>query len=804
MNEPVPGLSQQEVAARVKRGQVNAVSFESGRTYFQIFQKNAFTFINSVLFAISLILIIMRQYGNAFVTGGLILFNVVITVYQEVRAKRKLERIALLVKPKSNVIRGGKEVQIDQGEIVIDDVLHVQAGDQIAVDGEIIATDRLEVDESLITGEADRLTKKTGDLLYSGSFCTAGSGYFQAKKVGADNLINQLTSVAHFYVKFKTPLQRDIDYIIRVLVLIVGQLGLLIGISVVLQRVPLVESVSIAAVIVALVPQGLFFMTTVAYAMGAVRVAGKGALIQESNAIESISNVNLLCLDKTGTITTNRLKFYDMVILDDEFTEQRTKKVLGDFAASVSAANRTIMALREAFAGEKMILVDEVPFSSELQWSAITSKQEELSGSYLLGAPEILGQSLPDSVDIQTYLAEWMDKGYRTLMFARSGGAFSLHDQADNPQIPQHITPLCLLAFKEELRPEMARTLEHFASLGIQVKIISGDHPGTVAALARQVGMPVEGRVLSGTEVDGMDDDALSKQLEEVIIFGRITPQQKQRLIRLFQKRGYYVAMIGDGVNDVLPLKQAQVGVSMQSGSQATRSAADIILLNDSFASLPVAFQEGQRIVKGMEDVVRLLLTRTIYVLMLVIATRIIGVAFPVTPKDNSILALLTVGIPILAIAAWARPGKPVSSIVQSMGHFVYPAAATISLFGLVIFLVFLQFTGEVSVARSALTSFTILCGLLLVPFVEPPNQFWVGGDEYSGDRRPSYLALGMLVLYILILFVPPLRSFFGLYVLKISDYGILFGIALVWGFLQRWIWRQNLYEKLMRSEVQS
>jgi cation-transporting ATPase E len=660
------------------------------------------------------------------------------------------------------------------------------------------------VDESLITGEADRLIKKTGNLLYSGSFCTAGNGYYRAQKVGADNLINQLTSAARIYVKFKTPLQRDIDYIIRVLVLIVGQLGLLIGISVVLQRVPLVESVSIAAVIVALVPQGLFFMTTVAYAMGAVRVAGKGALIQESNAIESISNVNLLCLDKTGTITTNRLEFCDMSVLDEDTNPKQLENLLGSFAASVSAANRTIVALAEAFSGEKLPLIDEVPFSSELQWSAITPQQDSLKGSYWLGAPEILDSTLQADQQVQSMLQSWLDSGYRILLFAHAGEVMALHDREDRPQIPPHITPLCLLAFKEELRPEMTRTMEHFEALGIQVKIISGDHPGTVAALARQVGMAVEGRILSGTELSAMDDETLGKQLDEVSIFGRITPQQKQRLVQLYQKRGYYVAMIGDGVNDVLPLKQAQVGVSMQSGSQATRSAADIILLNDSFASLPVAFQEGQRIVKGMEDVVRLLLTRTIYVLLLVIATRIIGVAFPVTPKDNSILALLTVGIPILAIAAWARPGKPTQSIVQTMGHFVYPAAASISLFALIIYLVFLQSTGAVHLARSALTTFTILCGLLLVPFVEPPGRFWVGGDEYNGDRRPSYLAVGMLALFILILFITPIRSFFGLYLLKFTDYAILFGAALVWGFLQRWIWRENLYEKLMRSEVQS
>lgn len=284
----------------------------------------------------------------------------------------------------------------------------------------------------------------------------------------------------------------------------------------------------------------------------------------------------------------------------------------------------------------------------------------------------------------------------------------------------------------------------------------------------------------------------------EATVFGRITPQQREKLVDLYRWWGYYVAMIGDGVNDVLSLKKAQVGIAMQSGSPATRSVADIVLLEDRFAALPVAFREGQRIVRGMEDVVRLLLTRTFYVLLLVLATQLVGVLFPVTPKHNSILALLTVGIPILAIAAWARPGAPPRSVVRSTRHFVFPAALTISVVALAVYLVYLEMTGDVALARTVLTTATVLCGLVLIPFVEPPTEFWVGGDVLSGDRRPTLLSLGMLGLYLAIMAVPPLRAFFELIPLRAQDYAAIAAVVAIWAVLLRLVWRRRAMERLL------
>jgi cation-transporting ATPase E len=814
----VGGLSEDEVITRRERGQGNVVHFQTGRTYLQIVRKNAFTFINTVLFSIGIVLMLMGQFGDALVTAGLVLMNVVVGVYQEGRAKHKLEQIALLTRPQAAVLRDGQEKSVDPSEIVLGDVLIVRPGDQIVVDGQVVGDGRIEVDESLLTGESARIRKQGGDPVYSGSFCVTGTACYEAQKVGADSLANQLTAGARVFRQVKTPLQRDIDFIIRILVLLVTQLGILLGISFLLERFPLVEGVRVAAVIVALVPQGLFFMTTVAYAMGAVRVAGKGALIQEANAVESISHVNLLCLDKTGTLTTNRFSLHAMHSLGDvPGGAAALRRILGDYAASASGGNRTTAAIQEAYGGQARPVRAQVPFSSERKWSALAFDDPAQSGVYVLGAPEVMRSEVPFEGELDVVADEWAGKGLRVLLFARHPDDASLYDAGGQAQLPTGLIPLSLLSFSDELRPEAQQTVKHFVELGIDLKIISGDNPQTVAALCRQVGFAGDLQAVSGldlvaeaealgTAARGAAAEGTPGRLEELAgeatIFGRITPQQKERLVDLFRQQGYYVAMIGDGVNDVLSLKKAHVGVAMQSGSQATRGVADIVLLGDSFAALPIAFREGQRIVKGMEDVVRLLLTRTFYVLLLIVATQLVGVPFPVTPKHNSILALLTVGIPILAIAAWARPGTPPRSVVRSTSHFLFPAAFTVSVMALTVYLAYLAMTGNLEIARTALTTVTILCGLTLIPFVEPPTEAWVGGDVLSGDWRPTLLAAGMLGLYGVVIAIQPLRAFFELTLLRPWDYLLLGAVVVVWALLLRFIWRARLLERLLALET--
>jgi cation-transporting ATPase E len=796
----IEGLSESEVAARRERGQQNVVQFQTSRSYLQILRKNAFTFINTVLFAIALVLILMGNVGDAVVTAGLVLLNVLVGAVQEGRAKRKLDRITLLTRPQATVIREGQERTIDPNDVVLDDVLVARPGDQIVVDGEVVGEGRAELDESLLSGESERIPKAVGDTVYSGSFCVSGTAVYTARKVGADCAVNELTAGARAFRQVLTPLQREINFVIRILVLVAAMLGVLLGISFVLHDVPMVEGVRAAAVIVALVPQGLFFMTTVAYAMGVVRVAGKGALIQEANAVESTSHVDLLCLDKTGTLTTNNITLQAVLPIAGlrSTGAGELDSILGDYAASALGVNRTTEAIRQALGGQARAVEHEVPFSSEYKWSALTFRDATLPGAYVLGAPEVLLSHVETGLHPGPQTGDLAAQGKRVLLFAHLEQGIPLRNAQDEPELPSGLRPLCFLSFSEELRPEARETLDHFRQLGIEPKIISGDNPHTVAALARQVGLPEGGRVVSGLELAAMSDRELDVAAEEVTIFGRITPQQKEKLVRLFRRKGHYVGMIGDGVNDVLSLKQAHVGVAMESGSQAARSVADIVLLGDSFAALPSALREGQRIVKGMEDVVRLLLTRTLYVMLLIVATQMVGVAFPVTPKHNSILALLTVGIPILAIAAWARPGPAPSSIIRSASRFVWPAAFTVSVVAVAVYLYFLGTTGDVDLARTALTTAMVFCGLVLIPFVEPPTQGWVAGDELSGDWRPSALALGLLAGYCGVMAVPAVRNAFELVSLPLTDYALITFVVLLWALLLRFIWRHRLLERLL------
>ena len=812
--EPLQGLSPADVQARRKAGQVNRVRFGASRSYAQIVRENAFTFINTVLFGIGVVLVIMHSIDNAIVTAGLVLLNVVVGVVQEGRAKRTLDRIALLTRPKAIVIREGRETTVDPAEIVLDDLLVLRPGDQVVVDGEVVGDGRMEVDESLLTGESDLIPKHAGDQVMSGSFCVTGSAAYVARRVGAESYASQITAGARAFRRIKTPLQHDIDYVIRIMVLLAGTLGVLLGLSAIVRHLTALQLVEIAAVIVVLVPQGLFFMTTVTYATGAVRMAGRSALIQQANAIESLSNVRVLCMDKTGTLTSNRILYNAVLPLG--IPAEQMSRLLGDFVHSVRDRNRTAEAIASAFGGQARRTCAEVAFSSARKWSGLTFAEDGLQGSYVLGAPEVLAPYVRDAESLGPQMEEWAEQGLRVLLFACSGQDGALADAASEPQLPDELQPLALLSFSDELRPEAQHTLSEFSTAGIRLKIISGDNPQTVAALARQAGFDSQARAVSGLELAGMDDAEFARAADEASIFGRITPQQKERLVRALRDQGQYVAMIGDGVNDVLSLKQAHLGIAMESGSQATRSVADIVLLGDSFGALPAAFHEGQRIIRGMQDIMRLFLARTLYVTMLIIAASIIGTPFPVIPKHNFILALLTVGIPTLGLAAWAKPapagrreheaGRPWSTI-RAIRHYVLPAAITVTAVSLAVYLYGLlipsgELTGErILFARTALTTTTVLCGLILIAFVEPPMRALVGGDELSGDWRPTLLAGLMLVAYALMLAMPGLRAWFDLAPLSAPVLGLIVLLVILWAVVLLVIWRERLFERLLELD---
>ena len=796
------GLSDQEVRDRQLAGQTNNVKLPTSRSYTRILRENLFTFVNAVFFVISGVFILLRRPTDAVFVAVIIFSGVVIGIAQEIWAKRQLDQIALLTRPHATVIRNGQELSIDPCDIVLGDVLLLRPGDQVLVDGQIVGEGRVEIDESLLTGESDLIPKVIGESVYSGSFCVSGTAYYQAEKIGADTVAYQLTMGAREFRQVYTPLQLEINVVIRVLLLLASFLWLLIGISFVSRSQTLNEVVQRAAVIAGLIPAGLLLAITLAYAMGAVRMLGQNVLIQQTNAVESLSNVDILCLDKTGTLTTNHIQLETLYPIGISEAELRSR--LGDFAASTESGNRTSEAILLGCPGYKRPIQAEIPFSSARKWSAIAFADFKETGTYVLGAPEILMSNVALNPSVLDYIDQQVEQGLRVVLFAYTP------EILEKSHLPE-LKPLGIACFSDQLRPSAQETLQGFAKAGITVKIISGDNQKTVAALAKQAGFSHEIRVVSGAELALMEEAQFAQAARNCNVFGRITPQQKAKLVRSLRDAGYYVAMTGDGVNDVLSLKQANLGIAMESGSKATRGIADIVLLKDSFEALPHTFLEGQRIRNGIRDVMKLFMVRLCCVALLIFAVAIVTDSFPLLNKHSAIVTLIGVGIPTTFIPIWAQPGEqPKRSLVRSMLHFVIPSTISITLVSLSVYLLYLVSAAldlppnvgmtelDFNIPRTALVTILVFCELLLIPFLKPPTTAWVGGEPLNGDWRYTFVALILLIVYLLILFIPPLRLFFELSTIDVYDCVFIGLVALEWCLIVRWMWRTRFLDRFL------
>ncbi len=803
---PLTGLTATEVAQRQAQGLVNVTRVKAGRSYAQIAQDNLFTFFNLVLFGLGAILLVLGSPRDAFFTAAIAFLNAIVGTVQEVRAKRKLDRIALLTRPKATVIRDGREQQIDPVEIVVDDLVVVGPGDQALVDGPVVQGSA-DFDEALLTGEADPVPKRVGDPILSGSHILNGRLVYQALKIGDASFANQLVQRARQFNREQTPLQREVNLVVRVLLLVVAFFGSLIAINQLINSdQDLLASVQAASVTFGLAPSSLFLMIVVTYALGAVRIADKGALVQRSNAVESLSHVDTLCLDKTGTLTANQIQLNTIQPLG-ALDDAALGRALGRYARSVAAGNRTSDAIAEVVPGEPQRCVAEVPFSSARKWSALAFDGPDLPGVFVLGAPEMLHASLAAGAhEWHATAGELAAHGQRVLLFACRPDPAPLHVDGQ-PCLPAGLQPLALLSFSDELRPDARSTLDGFREAGVEIKIISGDNPATVLALARQAGMGEQGeavQIISGPELEAMDDEALGRAAARYTIFGRITPEQKQRLVQALREQGRYVAMTGDGVNDVLALKQAKLSIAMESGAQATRSVADIVLLGDSFAALPEALLEGQRIMNSMGDVLRLYLTRSFALAFLIATISMLAIGFPYTPAQNSVISIFVLTIPAFAFALWAKPGPvPPGGTIRQLVNFVLPASLLTGVFLFLVYLIFIQTTGDWPYTQLALTYATIATGLLLVIFVQPPSEFWVGGDALSGDWRPALLAIGLFLVLLASPYVPILNNFFGLQPLRSpADAAIIAGVVFIWIGALRLTWRRRLVDRYLDVDL--
>lgn len=828
------GLTAAEVQTRQHQGDSNAVNLKSSRTVGDILKTNVFSPVNIVLYAIGMGMILVGDWRSALTTVMLVLFNAVVGIIQEVAAKRKLDKIALLARTRITVRRDGQDQQIDPADLVLGDILVIHGGDQMPVDGVIVDAGKLEMDESALTGESDAVDKVTGDPVLSGSFCITGKALVQATKVGEQSFANQLTKNARQFKLEQTPLQRDVNRLLRILLLVVVFYGILLVLALWVLALPVDAWLQALAVITGSVSAGLLVFITLNYSWGAVRIGQQGGLVQQINAVESLSNVTVLCTDKTGTLTANKIRYKDALPVSIE--KAALEQVLANFAASATSTNKTTDAIVAWRQGSQCAVVAEVPFSSALKWSALAfdDAANGMTGAYVLGALEMVQARLTIDDATRQQVAAWSDQGLRVLIFAANPGVTTLHDAQGAPALPP-LTLLGVLSFSDELRPHLHETLDAFAKNGVKVKVISGDNPQTVSALAKQAGLPGDLTAISGPELAAMSAGEFVSHAVQDTVFGRITPQQKEALVDALRSQGAYVAMIGDGVNDVLSLKKADIGIAMESGSTATRAVAGIVLLGDSFEALPKAVTEGQRIVASIQSILKTYMVTVFALLLLITAIGVLQLGFPFTTAQNTMMSFFARGAPpaILSLTAVATLNR--TRLSTNILHFTLPAAFLLFFFGLLLYtgtfflaergLARIDLTPEIVgviertarvapgslseaemttiavhySAQTALTTFFVLTGILLMVFADPPLRWFAGGAPYQHGQWLSTAGAGLLIVgYYLVLLIPVLREFFELVPLPASLHVAILGVTAAWIFLQRYAWRANLLERFL------
>jgi cation-transporting ATPase E len=708
-------------------------------------------------------------------------------------------------------------------------MLVIRAGDQIPVDGVVSDESKLEVDESALTGESDLIAKVQGDQVLSGSFCVTGSGLVEATRVGEQSFANQLTQNARQFKLEQTPLQNDVNRLLRILLLIVAFYGFLAVLALFVLDLPFELWLQILAVITGSVSAGLLVFVTLNYSWGAVRIGQQGGLVQQINAVESLSNVTVLCTDKTGTLTANKIRFDEVhpVGIDKATLEQR----LADFAGNASATNKTTEAIVAWRAGDPRRVSDEVPFSSARKWSGLAFDDPGLQGVFVLGALEMLQPHFTAANHAEAAalerLRQWSDAGLRVLVFAHNPVTTTLHDAGGEPTLPP-LTWIGVISFSDELRPHLQETLQAFTTNGIKLKVISGDNPQTVAALAKQAGLPGDLRAVSGPELAEMSEGEFAQTAAEATVFGRISPQQKEQLVAALRRQGEYVAMIGDGVNDVLSLKKANMGIAMESGSTATRAVAGMVLLGDSFEAMPKALLEGQRIVASIQSILKVYMVTVFALVLLITGISALQLGFPFTAPQNTILSFFARGAPPAIISLTALAVVNRGRLSTNIMHFTLPAALLMFVFGLLIYVgaIFVADRGlaqmdagaemmaivagaarvpvdslsperfallaTVYTAQTSLVTFFVLAGILTMVFAEPPLRWFAGGAPYRGHWLTGASAVALIVAYYILLLWPWPRAFFELVPLPLSFHIAILVMTAAWAFLLRTMWRRN------------
>jgi cation-transporting P-type ATPase E len=722
------GLSETEAEQRLAaRGRTTTP--RSSRSYASIVRANVFTVFNLILAVAGAATLAFGEWQDALFLGVLVA-NATIGTVQEVRAKRALDRLSALVAPRATVVRDGRSRSTPVDEVVVGDLVRVAPGDQVVADGTLRQAEALRVDESILTGESEPVSREVGEDVRSGSFAVEGVGAYTVSAVGADSYAARLTGEARSFRHPRSPLERALNRLLFVLVAVLVPLGIVLGYALWHRDAPLHTAVPTAvAAGVTLVPEGLILLASLTYAVAALRMARRGALAQQLNAIESLASVDVVCLDKTGTLTQPTLRVAELL------GPPTLAEELGRYAASAVARNATLEAIATAYPAEPAPVDEQIPFSSGQRFSA-----QRIGGTgYVLGAPEHfdLGPHFTAKAD------EAAVAGRRVL-------AFGIADRLDEPQ--PRAQGLVLLA--EQLRPEARATVDWFRSNGVELKVLSGDRPETVAAIAGDVG-------IDGARVDASSLPSDPTELRETVlshsVFGRISPHDKRRVVEALRDTGRYVAMVGDGVNDVPALKAARLAIAQGTGTQMARTVADVVLVRGEFAAVPGMVAEGRQILRNVQRVAKLFVTKSAFAAFLVLSIGLTPTAYPLLPRQLTLAASLTIGIPgfFLALAPSTGRYSP-DGFLRELARFALPAGTAAGLGVLSSYLFALNVLDlQLVEGRTVAVTVVVLVGLYLILALEVAGR--VRGAAVST------LCLLLLAAYVVVLLVPFARDFFAL-----------------------------------------
>ncbi|RST07326.1 cation-translocating P-type ATPase [Streptomyces sp. WAC07149] len=741
------GLSTAEAAERVARGDVNDVPVRSSRSTADIVRANVFTRFNAIIGVLWVIMLIVAPIQDS-LFGFVIIANTGIGIIQELRAKKTLDGLAVIGEAKPSVRRDGSTAEVSTSEIVLDDVIELGPGDKVVVDGLVGEADGLEIDESLLTGEADPVLKKPGDQVMSGSFVVAGGGAFTATKVGREAYAAQLAEEASRFTLVHSELRSGISTILKYVtwMMVPTSIGLVIS-QLVVKDSNLKDSIArTVGGIVPMIPEGLVLLTSVAFAIGVIRLGRKQCLVQELPAIEGLARVDVVCLDKTGTLTEGGMDVTELRPLGGAEAAY-VKKVLGALGESDPRPNASLQAIIDAYPDSaEWRCTESLPFSSARKYSGASfSEGDGENNTWLLGAPDVLLPAGDPALDEINGLNE---QGLRVLLLARSAR------ELDDPAVATGVRPTALVVLEQRLRPDAADTLRYFDEQNVKAKVISGDNAVSVGAVAGKLGLPG-----AHNTVDARRLPAERAEMAEVLdgnsVFGRVTPQQKRDMVGALQSNGHTVAMTGDGVNDVLALKDADIGVSMGSGSEATRAVAQIVLLNNSFATLPSVVAEGRRVIGNITRVATLFLTKTVYSVLLAILVVCSQVEYPFLPRHLTLLSTLTIGIPafFLALAPNKERAKP--HFVKRVMRYAIPGGAIAAVATFATYLIArAHYSGPDSLKAetSAATLALFLTSMWVLAIIARPYTWW---------RVALVGAMGAAFLVVLV--VPWLQDFFQL-----------------------------------------